>query len=153
MKAGDVCSGAQTILAYALNLLASVPAFWFVINCKGYYDQKFSLCSRFGLTVPDYKVLLVSAELVTINKHGLFEISLSQQMFCLTSEYLVFLDNQPLINRKKTEFSAYTKRRKVNGKRVTCHMSYRGKKDQTTKRSMLDQHDIYDRLLVNLPVI
>ena len=93
MKAEDVCSGTRAILADALYVLTTGPAFSFVIDCKGYYNQQISLCSRLGLTVPDYEALLVGARLATINKHGLFEILPSQWASYLKSGYLIFLGN------------------------------------------------------------
>ena len=72
----------------------------------------------------------------------------------MKSGHLIFLNNQIPNVRKKTEFSAYTEGRKVNGKKVTpCHILRLGKEDRTTERSIFYQKDNRCRLLTNSPAI
>ena len=83
----------RTVLAAGITVLLDKDAFWFSIDCDASYGV--SLCHRLlGMYVRDYVVLLVAAQLATLDPSGILKIKHTERLAFVDSSHFVFMRDQ-----------------------------------------------------------
>ena len=97
--------------------LSSAPTHWFSVNPSNHF-RGFSLCNRFGLTVREYKALLVVANLVVVDVSGCNILQREWATYLKSGHFMILeaKDNPraPCLDTKRTDFQAHLEGRSVS---------------------------------------